>query len=98
MNKCFIIGKVLNEPEFDFLYMDSKISISYFWIQLNNSNNIVKIFGYDENADYIYRCVKKGETLIIDGQIRCENKNIEIEANRIEKMVNKQNNDKGVYN
>ena len=64
MNRCFIVGKVINNPEFDFLYMEKRISISYFCLKLND-DNIIKIFGYDENADYIYRNIKSGETVII---------------------------------
>ena len=91
MNICFLKGKVINEPEFDFFYRKKRISISYFWLQINEINKI-KIFGYDEKADFIYKNIKKGDILTIDGKLRTTEENIEIEANRIEKWYISNNN------
>ncbi len=91
MNICFLKGKVINEPEFDFLYRKKRISISYFWLQINEINKI-KIFGYDEKADFIYKNIKKGDILTIDGKLRTTEENIEIEVNRIEKWYISNNN------
>ena len=92
MNRCFVMGKIISEPEFKFFYMNKKTSISYFWIKLVDKT-IIKVFGYDEQADYIYRKLKQGQNVIVEGKIRIENKNIEIEMETIEKIIikNKKN-------
>lgn len=86
MNRCFIMGKIITEPEFKFFYMDKRTSISYFWMRLIDKT-VIKVFGYDEQADYIYRNIEQGQNAIIEGKIRIENNNIEIEMDRIEKII-----------
>ena len=73
------------------IFFIKRISISYFWLQINEINKI-KIFGYDEKADFIYKNIKKGDILTIDGKLRTTEENIEIEANRIEKWYISNNN------
>lgn len=51
MNICFLLGKIISEPTFDFLYKCKNISISSFCLKTRNGN-IVQIFGYDEIADF----------------------------------------------
>ena len=87
MNKCFIKALTLEEPKFDFLYMSNSTSIAYFYIQLSNGS-IIKTFGYDEIADYIYRTIKKEDTIIINGEMRNENNILEIEIKEIKKCKN----------
>ena len=60
-------------------------------MQINEINKI-KIFGYDEKADFIYKNIKKGDILTIDGKLRTTEENIEIEVNRIEKWYISNNN------
>lgn len=40
MNKCFLIGKVVSEPIFDFFFMKNDISICYFTITLTENNKV----------------------------------------------------------
>ena len=87
MNKCFIKAMALEDPEFKFLYMSNRISISYFYVELNDYS-IIKVFGYDETADYIYKNIKKGDILIILGELRNNNNNIEIEIKEIKRCKN----------
>ena len=53
MNICFLLGKIISEPSFDFLYKCKNVSISSFCLKTRNGN-IVQIFGYDEIADFLY--------------------------------------------
>ena len=85
MNRCFLIGKVLNEPEFKFIYMKCNISIAYFYIKLKNGS-VLKIYGYDDMADYIYRNIISGKIVTIEGELREEKRNIEVRINEIEKL------------
>ena len=73
MNKCFFIGKVLNEPCFDFLYLKNNISMCYFSLEIDNKTTI-KIYGVDEIADYIYQKIYTGTYVCIEGII-CSNNN-----------------------
>lgn len=54
MNECYLIGKVVSQPIFEFLYNSQYISICYFTIELEN-NIFVKVFALDRIADYIYQ-------------------------------------------
>lgn len=49
MNECYLIGKVVSQPIFEFLYNSQYISICYFTIELEN-NIFVKVFALDENC------------------------------------------------
>lgn len=68
MNKCWVIGKILDEPEYKFLYKSKNNSISYFKIKLKD-NNVIDVFGYDDMADYIYRNLKKDDDVLIEGYL-----------------------------
>ena len=85
MNRCFIMGKVISEPEFNFLYKSKKISISYLYIEFANKN-VIKVFGYDEMADYIYSKIKKENFIYVEGEIRVNDRNMEIEVIDIRKI------------
>lgn len=85
VNECCVIGKVLNEPELDFLYQSKRSSVAYFWIVLSN-NSKIRVIGYDDNADYIYQTVKKDEVLSIEGILRVSKNTLELEATEIEKV------------
>lgn len=71
MNKCFLIGKVVSEPIFDFFYLRSNISICHFFLELNEET-IIKIYGVDEIADFIYQRIHINEYVSIEG-IVCSN-------------------------
>lgn len=78
MNKCWLMGKIVVEPDFDFLYMKRNISIAYFYIELRNKS-IIKVFAYDDIADYIYQNLSINQEVIIEGKIRIQDSLIEIE-------------------
>ena len=69
MNLCFIIGKIINNINFDFCINGENISIAYFNI-LINKDNVIKLIGYNEIADYCYSNLKVGEQIFIKGKIR----------------------------
>lgn len=75
MNICFLLGKVVDDIEFKFIYNSKNVSISMFKLMLSNKS-IVECEAYDEIADYIYRNIKRDDLIFIEGSIR--NKNINI--------------------
>ena len=85
LNECCIIGKVIDNPELDFIYRGVNFSIAYFFVELSNSN-IVKVFGYDEMADYIYKNVKENSIVCITGELRDKGKSIQIEIKEMDIM------------
>ena len=75
MNICFLLGKVVDDIEFKFIYNSKNVSISMFKLMLSNKS-IVECEAYDEIADYIYRNIKRDDLIFIEESIR--NKNINI--------------------
>ncbi len=73
MNECFIIGKIVTNIEFKFIYNSKKTSIATINIELKNKS-IIKAKAYDENADYCYRNLNKNKMIFIYGKL--ENKDI----------------------
>lgn len=88
MNICFLLGKVVDNVEFKFIYNSKNVSISIFKLMLSNKS-IVECEAYDEIADYIYRNIKKGNLIFIEGTIKhesieiCKIKNLEIKNREI---------------
>lgn len=84
MNICILCGKILSKIEFDFLY-NSKlhISLATFKISLinklfsNSSEQIINIKAYDEQADKVYKNLKQGDFVMIEGYFDGKNVNIE---------------------
>ena len=81
MNLCILLGKIVSEVEFKFIINSKNKSIAYFDLELLNKS-IVKVKGYNDKADYIYRKLKKGQNVIIEGKIR-EGRNVEYEKSEI---------------
>lgn len=58
MNECFLIGKIISNIEYKFIYKNSKANkntaIAYFDIELSNKS-IVKVKAFNEIADYCYK-------------------------------------------
>lgn len=80
INKVFIIGKIVSEIQFDFIYgSKNKISIVRFNIELQNKS-IVKARAYNEIADEIYSNKEQNDTIVLEGKI---NSNMEIEIQEI---------------
>lgn len=73
MNLCFLIGKIVSKIEFDFLIDNGKISkqisIARFNLQIDKEN-IVKIFVYNNFADIVYRELKLGDNIGIEGSLK----------------------------
>ena len=71
MNLCILLGKVISEVEFKFILNGKHKSIAYFELELMNKS-IVKVKAYDEMADYVYRKLKTGTTMIVEGEIKSD--------------------------
>lgn len=82
MNECFIIGEIVSKIQFDFFYQEKQISIAYMNIKLSN-HSIVKVYGYDWTADYMYSRLEKGEKIFLYGKLQKDG----IEINEIIKLV-----------
>ena len=68
MNLCILTGKIISEIEFKFIINSKNTSIAYFGLELSNKS-IVRIIGYNEVADYIYRYLVCGDRICVAGQI-----------------------------
>ena len=89
MNLVIGYGKIVSEIDFKFIYNRYKddsfkgkynhTSIAKCKIDLLNSS-IVEIYGYDEVADYMYKNLKFGKLILIEGRL---NEKIKIEVKRI---------------
>ena len=84
MNKFYALGKILEEPKFDFLYNSAMTSITRFNFKLNNKS-VIEAFGYDDIADYIIRELNKNDIIMIEGKLRNYNK-IKVEIEKIYKL------------
>lgn len=68
MNICFIIGKIIDVPKFDFIFnQKSHISIIRFKLKILSNSSIININAYDNEADYIYRFFSKNDVIILKG-------------------------------
>ena len=84
MNICILFGKIVSKIEFDFIY-NSKVHISLatFKLCLNNkigsnyNKQIVIVKAYDEQADKVYRKLKNGDCIILNGHLYENGVNIE---------------------
>ena len=78
MNNVFLIGKIISEIEYKFIYDRYKFNenhekykhvvIATCKIELLNKS-IVKIYEYDNIADYMYRNLKVNDNLLIEGKL-----------------------------
>lgn len=68
MNKCFLVGKVISEPTYKFLYRNKNVSICYF--KLKSDNIEIMAFGIDEVADRLFRNIKVNQLQCFYGSIR----------------------------
>ena len=69
MNLCILLGKIVSEIEFKFIIKSKDKSIVYFDMELLNKI-IIRIKAYNGVADYIYRKLKKGQVVVVEGKIR----------------------------
>lgn len=68
MNEIFIIGKVVSKIEFKFI-VNSKKYFSKIEFEIELNNQIFKVKGYNNIADYCYRRLKKNDNVFINGKI-----------------------------
>lgn len=86
INLCFLSGRVKNEIDLKFIYNAKTKSLSkkYTSIALIDleieKEQIVKVYAYDEIADWIYQNIQQGNFISIQG--RLSKKRV-----RIEKIV-----------
>lgn len=74
MNECFLIGKIIGKIEFEFIINNkSYISISMFDIMINKEN-ILKVVGYNNIADFCYKTLKRGDIVSIYGNLNSKGK------------------------
>ena len=69
MNLCVLLGKIVSDIEFKFIFKNQNKSIAYFDIELLNKS-VIRIKSYNELADHIYRKLKVGQIVIVEGLIR----------------------------
>ena len=76
INLCFLSGTIISEPDFKFFYNIRKlISKAEFTIKTEEGfldskkekSVQLKIVGYNEMADYIYKSIKINKKIIIKG-------------------------------
>lgn len=70
MNLCILLGKIVSEIEFKFIISSRNKSIAYFDMLLLNKS-VVRVKAYNGMADFIYRNCKKGQSVIVEGKVRC---------------------------
>jgi len=71
MNEVFLIGRIVKKIEFDFIYHGKNISKAETGLELSNKS-IIKIIGYNEIADYMYRKLNIDTRVFIEGKIQKE--------------------------
>ena len=69
MNLCVLQGEIASEIQFKFIIKGKNKSIAYFDLLLLNKS-VVRVKAYNEMADNIYRKLKLGQFIIIEGKIR----------------------------
>ena len=73
MNIVIISGEIVSGIEFKFIYdrygeKSKYTSIASCHVKLNNES-IIQVYGYDEMADFMYRYLKNGDTVVCSGSI-----------------------------
>lgn len=93
INLCFLSGTVKSEIDLKFIYNAktkslSKKHTSIILIELEiDKEQIVKMYAYDDIADWVYRNIKKGVLVFIQGSI----KNDKIEILEIGRVITVKN-------
>ncbi len=85
MNTCILMGKIIEEVEFKFIYNSKSVSIANCKIQLMDKTQL-EIYGLDEKADYMYQNINKNDIILISGSIVNERKTNKIKIDKIIKI------------
>lgn len=73
---CILSGKIVNEINLKFIYSAKEKSLSKKHISIVEiefeieRKQIIKLYAYDEMADFVYRNLKKDDYILIEGKIR----------------------------
>ena len=76
INLCFLSGKVINEIDLKFVYNSQKRSLdkkhtSIVKIELElQDGQVIQLHAYNEIADYVFRNVKKGDYIFVQGEVK----------------------------
>ena len=79
MNVCIIMGRILEEINFNFIYNNKYVSIANCKIEIAKETQI-EIYGLDEKADYMYSKLNKNDTILVYGSIVNEGRTNKIEV------------------
>ena len=71
MNICFIMGKIIEEVNFNFILNGKNDSIAKFRVKLSNGA-IICIAAYNKNADYCYRKLEVNDMVCVMGKLDYE--------------------------
>ena len=73
MNEVVIIGEIISEIKYQFMLSKRHTAIAKFQFELKN-NSIIEVKCYDERADKCLQKLKKGDVLIIEGNLNSNGK------------------------
>lgn len=73
MNYCFILGKIINDVDIEFILESKHYSIVLLKLILLNGS-VIEALAYNEVADYCYRYFKRNDLILIKGKINSKMK------------------------
>ena len=82
MNEIFLIGKVLEEVEYNFIIEKGKNAKAILKLELLDKTRL-ELIAYDDVADFCFRELIKNDMVSINGKITNEN----VEIYNIEKFL-----------
>ena len=68
MNICFLIGKIISDIEFKFMFEKNKYAVSIFLLEIENNCNI-QVKAYNKVADWCYQKLAKNDIVSIQGKL-----------------------------
>lgn len=71
MNLCILRGEIVSDIEFKFIVKGKNKSIAYFDLLLMNKC-VVRVKAYNEMADFVYRKLKRGQLVMVEGKVRSD--------------------------
>ncbi len=83
MNRCILIGKIIEDVDFKFVYNDIAISIAICTLELTN-NSKIQIYALDDKADYMYRELNKNDIILVYGKLVSNSNKLKIKVEELE--------------